>query len=83
MKIQEVPDQYKVFVVKLSNGERFSLTGAQKEAMINSHTNLVELPNNRGFNKNFVVSWSIDVEETRENVMRHQKEIENALVKTD
>lgn len=82
MTISEVPEQYKVFNLKLSNGNTIRLTGTEKQNVFNSTSNLVQLGNGGGFNKAFIVSWEVDIEETRKNVQEHLDEIKNTLNST-
>jgi|GEM_PF-3376487 len=79
MKITEVPEQYKVYNLKLSDGKIIQLTGTEKQNVFNSTSNMVQLKNGGGFNKAFIVSWEVDIEETRKNVQEHSEEIKNAL----
>ena len=78
MKLSECPEKYKVYIIKVSNGDKFSLTGEQKEKVFSQSNNMVEL-DGKGFNKAHIVSWSIDIEATRENVREHAEEIKNAI----
>lgn len=79
MKLSECPELYKIYVVKVTNGDKFVINGEQKKSIFESKNNLVEL-GDKGFNKSHIVSWSVDMEATRENVQAHAEEIKNALV---
>jgi len=81
MRLSECPEKYKIYIVKVSNGDKFKLTGEQKEKLFAQTNNLVELEG-KGFNKSHIVSWCIDIESTRENVQNHAEEIKNALTIT-
>ena len=81
MKLSECPELYKIYVVKVTNGDKFVINGEQKKSIFESKNNLVEL-SDKGFNKAHIVSWSVDMEATRENVRRHAEEIKNAIINT-
>ncbi|MFA6016565.1 MAG: hypothetical protein WC744_00565 [Patescibacteria group bacterium] len=79
MTISEVPEQYKVYNLMLSNGKTRQLTGTEKQNVFNSTSNMIQLKNGGGFNKAFIVSWEVDIEETKKNVQEHLEEIKNTL----
>lgn len=79
MKLSECPELYKIYVIKISNGDKFTINGEQKKKLFSQSNNMVEL-DGKGFNKAHIVSWSVDMEATRENVQKHEEEIKNALV---
>ncbi len=75
MKISEVPEEYKMYVFTLSNKKEYLVSGKVKQNILNSQSNLVELGNGGGFNKAFVVSWDINFEATRENVIKNKPKL--------
>ena len=79
MTISEAPEQYKVYNLMLSNGKTIQLTGTEKQNVFNSTSNMIQLKNGGGFNKAFIVSWEVDIEETKKNVQEHLEEIKNTL----
>jgi hypothetical protein len=79
MTISEAPEQYKVYNLMLSNGKTIQLTGTEKQNVFDSTSNMIQLKNGGGFNKAFIVSWEVDIEETKKNVQEHLEEIKNAL----
>lgn len=78
MKLSECPEIYKIYIIKISNGDKFTINGEQKQKLFSQSNNMVEL-DGKGFNKAHIVSWSIDMEATRENVQLHKDEITNAI----
>ena len=79
MKLSECPEQYKIYIFKISNGDKFKLTGEQKAKLFAQSNNMVEL-DGKGFNKAHIVSWVLDYEATRENVLKHKEQIEKAII---
>jgi len=83
MKIKDVPEEYKIYVFKLSNREEFLVNGIGKKNIMKSQSNFIELDNGNGFNKAFIVSWSVDTEATRQNVFKNRKEIKSLMDKNE
>lgn len=79
MNIKELPDKYKIFDLFLSTGKLLQLTGEQKNNILASKSNMIQLEDGGGFNKAFIVSWNINMEETRKIVQEHKQELENSL----
>lgn len=79
MKISEVPDKYRVYTLKLSNGREYIITGDKKLAIFASRSQIIELENGEGFNKAFIVNWEINWEETKKKVREHKPEFLNLL----
>jgi hypothetical protein len=77
MKITDVPEQYKFYVFKLSNGKEFVVSGLTKKNILESKSNFIELEIGSGFNKSFIVNWEIEMEKTREEVLKNKDKILN------
>lgn len=75
MKLKDVPNEYKVYTVIMSNKDTYILTHLNLMAMIESEQTFIQMPNEEGFNKNFVVNWKINIEETKNNVLEHKDEL--------
>jgi hypothetical protein len=75
MKISDLPEEFKIYKVYLSNDEVIYLNGKQLQVVLNAKVNLIRLPDGSGINKNFIVNWKIDFEKTREYVKENQNKI--------
>lgn len=80
MKLSEVPEQYRIYIVCMSNGSRHQVNGTTKKAIMDVKTSWVELPNGNLLNKNFIVEFKLNIEATKENVQEHAEEIKNAII---
>jgi len=65
MRISELSEDFKQYVLVLSNGSSYRLNGLQKETIINSSQNFATLPNGSVINKSFIVEFKLDLEETK------------------
>jgi hypothetical protein len=65
MKISEFPEDFKLYILVLSNKSEYKVTGKQKEAIINSNSNFAQLPNGSVINKAFIIEFKLDFEETK------------------
>ncbi len=79
MKLSECPELYKIYKVVMSNDSSYKITGNVKKAIMEAKSSWVELPDGNLINKNFVVEFKLDMEDTRDNVRAHAEEIKNAL----
>lgn len=75
MKLSEVPEEFKWYIFKLSNKEEFIVDSKKKQNILNAKSNLIEIGNDKGFNKAFIVSWDIDKEKTIEEVRKNQNKL--------
>lgn len=75
MKISDVPNQYKMYQLKMSNKDSFVVSGEMLDRIIASQNNYIRFPNGEGFNKSFIVNWTIDKEATRENVIKNKSKL--------
>ena len=83
MKLKELPDLYKIYVFKLSNGEQYIVNGIVKKNILASKSNFIELENGNGFNKAFIVSWKVDIGETRDTVEKNKKAVKSLEAKNN
>lgn len=77
MKLKDVPEQLKIYTVKLSTGSEYTVTGEVKGAILNAKTNFIELETGNVINKSFIVEIKVNPDETRQNVLANR----NALIK--
>jgi hypothetical protein len=77
MKLSEVPSEYKVFNLNMSNGKTHAVTGEQLNKILDPkyENNIFMLGENEGINKNHIVDWSINKEWTRENVIKNKAKL--------
>jgi hypothetical protein len=75
MKITDLPEEFKIYKVYLSNDEVVYLNGKQLQVVLNAKVNLIRLPDGSGINKNFIVNWKIDFDKTRDYVKENQNKI--------
>lgn len=81
MILQETPHEFKMFKVMVSKGDPYVLSGPRLDAVLASENNFIRLPNNEGFNKSFIVSWSLDTEATKENVLKNREKVMEIIAK--
>lgn len=77
MRLSQLDDKYKVFEVKLINGETFYLTGEELFKFLKSHLQFYKTPNGEGFSKTSISSWKIDIEKTKENIIKNKPKLLN------
>ena len=75
MKITDLPEEFKIYKVYLSNDEVVYLNGKQLQVVLNAKVNLIRLPDGSGINKNFIVNWKIDFDKTRDYVKENQNKV--------
>jgi len=75
MKVSELPELYKQYILVLSDGTEFQINGVQKEAIINSTHNFATLPNGSVINKAFIMQIKFNIEETRDFAYQNKDKI--------
>jgi len=75
MKITELEEKYKMYDVKTSNKDIFLVNGEQLQEIIDSDSSFFRLPNGEGFNKSFLINWTINIDATRDNVQKLKPKI--------
>jgi len=75
MKLSEVPEQFKWYIFKLSNKEEYIVNSKTKNNILKATSNLIEIGNDKGFNKAFIVSWDIHKEKTIEEVLKNKDKL--------
>jgi len=75
MKLSEVPHEYKIYSLKLSNKDEFIVDGVLLDKIIATENNFLCLPDGQGFNKAFMVNWKLNIEKTKENVNKFRDEL--------
>lgn len=75
MKITEVPEEYKVYTLRMSNKDEFEITGTQKVALMRSKDQFVELANGNIINKSFILDVVLNNEATRNNVQKNKPKL--------
>jgi len=75
MKITEVPEEYKIYDVHMSNKDTFSINGQQKAILMKSKDAFVELRDGAIINKNFIVDVTLNRKETRDNVLENRPKL--------
>ena len=79
MKLNEVPEQYRLYTVCMSNGSRHLVSGNTKKAIMEAKSSWVEITGGNLLNKNFIVEFKLNIDATKENVQSHSEEIKKAL----
>ena len=72
MKITEVPEEYKIYTVRMSDRFETNITGEQKIKLVKTKENFIELPNGTILNKSFITNIVLNIEETRENIQKNK-----------
>ena len=75
MKISELSEDFKQYILVLSNGSEYKLNGIQKEAIVNSHQNFATLPNGSVINKSFIIEFKLNIEETKDFINENKDKI--------
>lgn len=75
MKLSEVPEALKVYVIKMSSGSEYFIDGKVKSLIMEAKTNFIELESGSVINKAFITEIRIDRDETRQNVVKNQNSI--------
>lgn len=66
MKIVDLPEEQKYYLVKLSNGDLFPIDGLTKAKLMDLRTQFVELKTGEIVNKSFIVSIVLDRVKTKD-----------------
>lgn len=75
MNISQLSEDYKQYILVLSNGSEYKLNGKQKETIVNSVFGFATLPNGSVINKSFIVEFKLNMEETRDFVSKNKDKI--------
>ena len=66
MRIDELPEEFKQYMMILSNDSQYLVNGKQKEVIINSSFSFATLPNGSVINKAFIVEFKLDIQATKD-----------------
>lgn len=66
MKAQDLPEEYKQYELVLTDKSKYTITGAQKERILRSPNNFIELANGTLINKVYIVAIRFEKQETVE-----------------
>ena len=75
MKISELPEKYKIYKINMSSKNSYFIDGSMLENILNSQGTFFRLPDGTGFNKSFLIDWSLDIEQTRQKVGENKEEL--------
>lgn len=75
MTIEQLPEKYKIYMIKLNNDDNYFMNGEEIIAMLKSVNPIVRFKNGEGFNRAYLVDWRLHIEKTKENVLKHREEI--------
>ena len=75
MKISDLSEDFKQYILVLSNGSVYKLNGKQKETIVNSHHGFATLPNGSVINKSFIVEFKLDFEETKDFISKNKNKL--------
>lgn len=81
MKIHEVPEQYKIYLVRMSNGSEYEVNGITRQNIANSKSQWIEIKNGTTLNKSYIVELRLDKERTREEIRRNKDDVLNQIKK--
>ena len=81
MKAKDLPERYKIYVIKLVSGDEYRVNGEELIKIIKSSIDLIKLKNGSGFNKKMIVNWFLDKEITKENFLTLPERIRNEIGK--
>lgn len=75
MKLDEVPEEYKIYTVKVMSGEEYYVTGEELNEILKAKEDLIRLKTGNGFNKKSIMTFKINVELTRESVQKNKPKL--------
>lgn len=75
MKIKDLPEQYRMYKLVMSNKSEYFVTGTQMKAIMESETSWVRLSDGSTINKSFGIEFKLDYERTTEYAYEHRKKI--------
>ena len=81
MKISEVPEEYKIYTIHMSDKYEVDIKGSTKENIEKVPNGYIRLENGDILNKAFIIRITLNLEETKDNVLSHADEIKNAITK--
>jgi hypothetical protein len=64
MKIIDLPEQYKLYFLILSNGWECQVNGTTKQNILTSKSTFIELQDGNCINKSFIVQFKLDIRGT-------------------
>ena len=77
MRIDELPEEFKKYMLVLSNNSQYLVNGKQKEAITNSVSLFVEVNNGSVINKAFIVEFKLDIQATKDYFEENRDKILN------
>jgi len=83
MKLSEIPENYKIYTVKMTNKSEYKMTGDQKMTVLNSNTQFVELKDGTCINKSYIIEFKLDIDKTYECANYHIKDIQHTPLLSD
>lgn len=75
MKLSEVKEEFRVYVMSLSNGNNYQVTGDTKNNILKSPLNYVEIPNGSVVNKAFIIDFRLDFGLSRDLVEKNKDKL--------
>lgn len=66
MKITDLKEDRKIYLIHLSNKQTYKVNGLEKQNIVGSATNFVELSDGSVINKAFIVDITLDREMTKD-----------------
>jgi DNA-binding LytR/AlgR family response regulator len=75
MKLSEVPENLRVYVIKMSSGTEYVIDGRVKAVIMEAKTNFIQLESGSVINKAFITEIRIDRDETRNNVLKNKSSL--------
>lgn len=79
MKIYELPEEQKVYMVQLNNKQEYKITGTEKVKIMQSKSQFIELKTGEVINKSFIVSITLLKDETKANYLTLKTGIEHTV----
>ena len=70
MKIYELPEDQKIYIIELSNKRDYVISGLEKKDIMASRSQFIELKTGEIINKSFVVSITLDKEATKDKYLK-------------
>ena len=70
MKIIDLPEDKKIYLIHLSNKNTYKINGEEKEAILNSETQFLQLQDGSVINKSFIVDITLSRELTQDSYLK-------------
>jgi hypothetical protein len=67
MKITDLTEDKKIYLIHLSNRNTYKVNGVEKDAILNSDTQFIQLPDGSVINRSFIIDITLDRELTKDN----------------